>query len=84
MPPEKRERMQEFAAQLYKNISVTAAQIKSVADDAHARKLTKRDFVSELQPRKADLPFDVSLCGRSDAVLPLSTYRFFSQVLCGV
>ena len=61
LPPEKRERMQQFAANLFRTIAATANAITAVANDAHARKLDKRAFVAELQKKKAVLPYDISL-----------------------
>lgn len=61
LPPEKKERMQQFAADLFRNIATTADKITAVANDAHARKLDKRAFVQEMQKKKAELPYDISL-----------------------
>ena len=53
--------MQQFAVDLFCNISKTADKLTAVANDAHARKLDKRAFVAEMQAKKAQLPFDISL-----------------------
>jgi hypothetical protein len=51
--PKTRERMEAFAEQLFRAISVTARKLTEVAEDAKRRGLRKNDLVTELSAKLA-------------------------------
>jgi hypothetical protein len=79
--PKTRERMEAFAEQLFRAISVTARKLTVVAEDAKQRGLRKTDLVKEMSDRlarqvaeKKEKGLDVTPHHEDELVADLSLY----------